>query len=203
MNKLGLYLGTEKQGALLRGDISNVVIDRYFVYAFQTVGMYLCETPDDSPVMVRLQARFAQKAWETLIEIRGTGDQKLKAQGVLLFVHSLVIMGFPETTRLYLMKLCGIINDANLRFLPVYGHPPELSDQIREDTAVLSQAIYLENYFYLTFGGLAPVMTERIEREFRQDLQVRIIQRLFAVEPEMDLANWSSERIRFCLTYAR
>ena len=179
MNKLGLYFGAEKQEALLRGDISNAVVDRYFVYAFQAVGMHLCETPDDSPAMVQLQASYGQKAWECLVEICGTGHQRLKAQGMLLFVHSLVIMGFSATTRLYLLKLCEIINDASLQFLPAYGRPPELSDQVREDVAVLSQTIYLENYFYLTLGGSAPAMTARIEMEFRLDLQVRTIQRLF------------------------
>ena len=68
------------------------------------------------------------------------------------------------------------LNKADLRFLPVYGRPAELSEQVREDAAVLSQAIYLENYFYLTLGGPAPAMGARIEKEFRLDLQVRTIQ---------------------------
>ena len=173
MNKLGLYFGAEKQEALLRGDTSNAVVDRYFVYGFQAIGMHLCEAPDDSLAMVRLQARHCQRAWETLVDIYETGDQKLKAQGLLLFVDSLVVMGFTAIVPLYLLKLCEIINETNLRFLPAYGRPPELSDQVREDAAVLSQAIYLENYFYLTFSGSAPTMTARIEREFRSDLQVR------------------------------
>ena len=101
----------------------------------------------------------------------------LKAQGFIFFAYSLVFMGFSATTRLYLSKLCKIINDANLQFLPVYGRPPELSDQVREDAVVLSQAIYLENYFYLTLGGPEPTMTTRLEREFRLDLEVRTIQR--------------------------
>ena len=175
MNKLGLYFGAEKQEAVLRGDTSNVVVDRYFVYGFQAIGMHLCEAPDASPAMVRLQARHCQRAWETLVDIYRTGDQRLKAQGVLLLVDSLIVMGFTATAPLYLLKLCEIINEANLRFLPVYGRPPELCDQVREDIAVLSQTIYLENYFYLTLGGSVPTMTTRLEREFCQDLQVRII----------------------------
>ena len=175
MNKLGVYFGTEKREALLRGDTSNAVVDRYFVYSFQTIGMHLCGTLDDSPVMVQLLARYAQKAWETLIEIHKTGDDKLVAQGLLFFVHSLIIMGFPANAQFYLSKVCKVIDKGNLRFLPVYGRPAELSDQFREDAAVLSQAIYLENYLYLTLGGSVPVMTARIEREFRLDLQVSVI----------------------------
>ena len=173
MNKLGVYFGREKQEALLRGDISNVVVDRYFVHAFQSVGMYFYGNPEGSPAVVRLQAKYAQKAWETLADISRTGNQKLKVQGLLLFVFALVVMGFPETTRLYLSKLDKIIGEANLRFLPEYGHPPELSEQVREDAAVLSQAIYLETYFYLVLGRWVPVITPRIEKEFRLDLQVR------------------------------
>ena len=173
MHKLGLYLGTKKQEALLLGDISDAVVNQYFVYSFQATGMYLCGAPGESRTMVRLQAKYSQKAWETLIEIHKTGDQKLKAQALLVFVYVLVIIGFAAGPPLYLLKVCTLINGANLRFLPVYGRPPELSEQVREDTAVLSQAIYMENYLYLALGGSAPVMTARIEREFRMDLQVR------------------------------
>ena len=173
MNKLGIYFGVEKQESLLHGDISNAVVDRYFVYGFQAAGMHLCGPLDDSPAMIRLQARYAQKAWETLADISRTGNQKLKAQGLLLFVYALVVMGFPKTTRLYLSKLDKIIDEANLRFLPEYGRPPELSEQVREDVVMLSQAIYLDNYISLTLDGSAPMLIARIEREFRLDLQVR------------------------------
>jgi len=175
MHKLGLYLGTKKQEALLRGDTSNVVVNQHFVYGLQAAGMYLCGAPGESHTMVRLQAKYSQKAWETLIEIHKTDDQKLKAQGVLVLVYILIIIGFAAGPPLYLSKVCKLIDSANLQFLPVYGRPPELSEQVREDAAVLSQTIYIENYLYLALGGSAPVMTARIEREFRMDLQVRIL----------------------------
>ena len=175
MNKIGVYFRAEKQEALLRGDTSNAVVDPYFVHGFQALGMYLCEVVDESLTAVRLQARYVQKAWESLVETFKTGNPKLKAQGLVLLVHALTIMGLTATASFYLLKLCKIIDEANLRFLPEYGRPPELSEQVREDAAVLTQAIYLENYFYLALGGSAPVMTARIEREFRLDLQVRIM----------------------------
>ena len=172
MNKLGVYFRPEKQEALLRGDTSNAVVNRHFVYGFQVTGMYLCKAPDDSPAVIRLLAGHTQKAWESFFETRGI----LKVQGVVLLVHAFVIMGLPKTARSFLPKAFEIINKADLRFLPVYERPTELSEQVREDAAVLSQAIYLENYFYLTLGGPAPVMGVRIEKEFRLDLQVRTIQ---------------------------
>ena len=166
MNKLGIYLEPEKQDGLYRGDTSNTVVDRYLVYAFRAVGTHLCEALDGSPATVRLLARYTQKAWEALIEVY---------RGLLLFLHSLIVVGFHSRVLFYLQKLYELIHNGNLRFLPVYGRPPELSEQVREDAAVLSQAIYLENYLYLASGGPAPVRTARIEREFRQDLQVRTI----------------------------
>ena len=180
MNKLGLYFGAEKQEALLRGDTSNAVVNRYFIYCFQAVGMYLCEAPDEPPVVVG--ARYAQLTWETLIEVYRTDDQRLIAQALLLLIHGLVITGFTASAPLYLLKMCDIINNANIQFLPaVYGHPTELSEQVRKDVTVLSQAIYLENYFYLAFGGSGPVMTARIEMEFRLDLEVRTVRGFFVV----------------------
>ena len=174
MNKLGFYFGAEKQDALFRGDTSNAVVNRYFVYGCQAIGTHLCGSPEESPTMSRLLAIHGQKAWETLIEIYKTNDKRLSAKGLLLFVHSLVIMGWHSNAQLYLLKVCELINKGNLRFLPAYGRPPELSDQVREDAAVLSQSIYLENYFHLALGAPEPRKTAKIEEEFRWDFQVRI-----------------------------
>ena len=203
MNKLGLYFRAEKRQALLRGDTSNTVVNRYFIYGFQAIGMHLCGAPGESPVMVKLQARYAQMALESLVEIQRTNDRRLEAQALVLFVHALVIMGFTASAPLYLLKTCEAINRADLRFLPTCGRPTELSEQVREDAAVLSQAIYLENYFYLTSGGPAPAMTKRIEREFRLDLKVRIIRWFSAAGLEVDLTTWSSECTHFCSICAR
>ena len=175
MNRLGVYFGPEKQDALYRGDTSNAVVNRYFVYGFWLAGAYLCGVLDESPTMARLLARYLQKAWEALINIYRGNDQRLAAQGLLVFLHSLIVVAPPSNVRFYLPKLYELVDNGNLRFLPVYGRPPELSDQVREDAAVLSQAIYLENYFYLALDGPAPTRTTQIEREFRQDFQVRII----------------------------
>ena len=197
MNKLGIYFGPDKQDALYRGDTSSAVVDRYFVYGFRTIGTLLSEVVDESPAMVRMQARCAQKAWESLIEIYRTDNQRLAAQGILLFLHSLIIMGFPPAVWFYLQKVYELIDNGNLQFLPVYGRPPELSDQVREDAAVLSQTVYLENYMHLALGGPTPVNTAKIEREFRGDFQVRTIH----CGARRELTSWSSEGIQLCSIY--
>ena len=175
MNKLGVYFTTEKQDALFRGDTSNAVVNRHFLYGCQTIGTHLCGALDESPTMARLLAVHGQKAWETLIEIQKNNDQRLFTQGLLFFVYSLIIMGWPLNAQFYLLKVCEFIDKANLQFLPAYGRPPGLSEQVREEAAVLSQTIYLENYVYLALGGLAPKKTTKIEREFLQGFQVRTI----------------------------
>ena len=132
MGKLGVYFGTEKQAALLRGDTSNAVINRYFVYGFQAIGMYFCGTPDGSPAMVHLQARYAQKAWESLIEISRTGDQKLRAQGLLLFVHAII-------------RACSHCYGAheNRSFLPIEGvrDHQQMGPQVHPDGRMLPRTI--------------------------------------------------------------
>ena len=174
MNKLGVYFTTEKQDTLFHGDTSNTMVNWYFACCFQVIGTHLGEALDESPAMVRLLARYIQNSWESLIKIYRGDNQRLAAQALLFFLHSLIIMGFSTNVRFYLLKVCELIDAGNLRFLPVYGRPPELSEQVREDAVVLSQVIYLENYFYLALGGPAPVKTAKIEQEFRQEFQVRI-----------------------------
>lgn len=193
----------EKQRALFRGDTSNAVVHRHFTYTFQALGMYFCGPPGESPIMLRLLAKYSQLAWETLVEVQETGDKRLIAQALIMLVHGLIIIGFTGSAPLYLLKLCELINNANLQFLPVYGRPPELSDQVREEVTVLSQAIYLENYCYLAMGGAVPTGTARIEREFRLDLEVRIIRWFFVVVFEVDLVIWPSESTHTCSIYAR
>ena len=192
LNKIGLYFTPEKQEAIFRGDASNSVINRHFVDGMQVMGMHFC-APEQTPSMVQLQARYVQSAWESLIQLNETNQEGSKAQALLLIAHSTLLLGLKTVTQLYLLKACKIIEKARLQFLPEYGPPAEFSDQIREEASVLSQAIYLENYLYLTLGGSAPAKTARIEREFRFDLQVRIICHFLAVELNTDLVVWSSE----------
>lgn len=134
--------------------------------------MHVCRILDVSLAIVRLQARYAQMAWESLIVVLRSDHQRLKVQSLVLLVHAFVLMGFITGAQLYLFKACKIIEKANLQFLPSCGNPAEYSEQVREDASALSQAIYLENYFYVALGGPAPVMTARIEKEFRVELQV-------------------------------
>jgi hypothetical protein len=179
LHRLGLYFTRDKQDAILRGDTSDSVVHRNFVDGVQMMGMYLC-APEETPAMVRLQARYAQRGWESLIRLSQTNREREKAQALVRISHSAVILGFSAGAQLYLSKACKIIEKAKLRFLPEYGLPAEFSEQVREEACVLSQAIYLENYYYLTMGGSAPLKTARIEREFRLDLQVRIVHYSFA-----------------------
>ena len=205
MNKLGLYFRREKLEALLRGDISNAVVNRYFVYGFQATGTHLCGSLEATctPAAVLLQARYSQMAWESLAEIHSTDDRKLEAQALLQFVHTTIIMGFEIGAQFYLSRVCTIIEKAGLQFLPVYGRPDELSEQVREDAAVLSQAMFLDIYFSLTSGGSISRMTKRLEKEFRLDLEVRTLRSFFVVGLEINSAARPSKRTHTCSAYVR
>ena len=193
----------EKQEALLRGDTSNTVVDRHFVYALQVFGVHVCGVPEQMPAMIQLQANYVQMTWETFFQLNETNQTRAKAQGTVLATHAAILVGFISLAQLYLLKACKIIEKGNFRFLPEYGPSPALSDQIREEISILTHAIYLENYIYLTLNGPAPVRTAGIEREFRLDLQVRVVWHLFVVELEIDLGIFSSECTHTCSTYAR
>ena len=164
LNKLGLYLTQEKQDAILRGDTSNSVVNRHFLDGLQAMGMHLCGTPEQMPVMIRLQVKYVQEAWESLIQLNQTNQERVKVQALVLVTHSATILGLNATTQLYLLKICKIIENEKFQFLTEYGLPAEFSEQVREEVSVLSQTIYLENYCYLALGGSPPVKTEDRER---------------------------------------
>ena len=203
LSTLGLYFTMEKQEALLRGDTSNTVVDRHFVYALQGLGVHVCGVPEQTSAMILLQVNYVQMAWETLLQLNETNQTRARAQGMVLATHAAILVGFISLAQLHLLEACKIIKKGNFRFLPEYGPSPALSDQVREEISTLTQAIYLENYIYLALNGPAPVRTAGIEREFRLDLRVRVIQCLLAIELEMDLGISSSECTHTCSTYAR
>ena len=203
INQVGLYFGKEKMEALYRGDTSSAVIHRYYIYGFQGTGIHLYEAPEGTPALALLHARYAQMAFESLAEIHVTGNHRLEVQAIILLIHAFIFSGFTANAQLYLLKICEIIDKAKLRFLPVYGRPPRLSEQVREDAAVLSQAIYLDNYFRLTLSGSTSVTTGEVEKEFRLDLQVRIVGSFLVAKLEADTAARSSECTHSCSIYVR
>ncbi|KAF9779641.1 hypothetical protein BJ322DRAFT_368458 [Thelephora terrestris] len=162
LNKLGLYFIPEKQEAILRGDTSDSVVHHHFVDG--------------------ARARYGQMAWESIIPLIKTNQERDKAQALTLVAHSFLILGMSAGAQLYLMKACKIIEKAKLQFLPESGLPIAYSERVREEASVLSQAIFLENYIQLALDGLAPVKTARIEKEFRSDLE-RVYPCLFEICP--------------------
>ena len=137
------------------------------------MGTHLYGTLTATPTMIQLQARYAQSAWESLIQLNRTNQETDKAQALVLLAHSFIILGLEAPAQLYLLKACKTIEKAKLRFFSEHGPPARLSEKVREEVSILSQVIYLENYFYLTLGGSPPVKTTAIERVFKLELQVR------------------------------
>jgi hypothetical protein len=171
LRRFGIYLTGPKQDAILRGDISNVVVHSFFVHATAGLGMHFYAGVGDS---VRLHAKHVQLALEQAAGIRGGSDANLMTQVFLFIIVGGLHAGWVQPCREYLTKACIGLNAANLRFIPATGRPPELTEDVRERLVTLSQIIYVENYMFLAVDGTEPKMTARIEKEFRQELQVRV-----------------------------
>ena len=122
--------------------------------------------------MVLLHARYIQKFWEELANIQRGNNLDLKVQSMFFLTLGCTDVRLVQVARLYLWKTCKMLNGADMRFIPKYGHPPPYSDEIHEKSAVLSQIIWMENYFFFTCDGERPKLTTRIEEEFRHELPV-------------------------------
>ena len=170
--KLGIHFTQEKQEAILEGDVSGTVVHPLFVHQACSFGMHFYQSFIQTPGAPHLQARHSQSVWEGLAKILKGNNNVLKAQAVLSISTCCLIFRWIDYAHQYLHKACRLINMANLQFIPTCGQPPAYSEEICERSAILSQAIYFENYLFLTCGGAEPKSTARIEREFRCDLQV-------------------------------
>ncbi|KAF9651175.1 hypothetical protein BDM02DRAFT_3259184 [Thelephora ganbajun] len=153
----------------MRGDTSNTTVDRFWVYVMQTLGIHFCSA-DISPFTIRIHAIHAQLMWEDIVDIQRGDDYRLKVQLRFVVAATAVLLRFIRTSHLYIRRCCELINTMDMRFIPVYGRPPELSEGVREDLTVLSQIIYLDNYLFLTCDGPSPKQTAKIEKEFRYEL---------------------------------
>lgn len=173
LNKLGIRLTSARQQTILRGDTSGTVIHPFFISAAHCLGMYFCQGMESSPGMIRLQAKHLQRCFEWLAEIFNGDDWELRAQIALWATSFSITLSIDRSTSLYMQRSCEAINTAGLKFVPTYGRPPEFSEALHEKLSVLSQIIYFENFLFLTWGGAEPMMTARIEEEFRYQLPVR------------------------------
>ena len=156
---------------MLRADTSNTIVHLFFVHAAAALGMLLAHVMD-SPEMLPLHAKHAQLAWEQVAEISKGNDPYLKAQIYLQNATASLYGRWFEFSRQCLTRACLAINAAKLRFIPTTGRPQELTEEVLERFAILSQNVYFENYLYLAVDGKEPKMTARIEKEFRNELLV-------------------------------
>ena len=175
---MGIRFTPEKQRALSGGDTSGTVIHPFFIYAAQSIGTHLCEGVDRSPAVIKLHARYVQTSLELLAEISEGRDWELKAQVMLWVASGSIVMRLGNLTASYIEKSCDAIDAGGLQLVPTYGRPPAYSEDLHEKLSALSQIIYFENFIFLTCGGPEPVRTARIEREFRQQLQVSALRSL-------------------------
>ena len=158
----------------MRGDTSNTIVHPFFVFATVSLGIYIRVDVGNSPTMVRLLAKSNQRAFEQVAEVNKGGDPDTKAH-VFLHVATCGLHGrWLKLARKYITKACTALNEAMLQFIPATGRPPRLTDDVYERLATLSQIIYFENYMFLAVDGVEPTMTARIEREFRNELQVKV-----------------------------
>ena len=157
----------------MRGDTSNAVIHPFFIPATATLGVHFHPNIRDSLPMIPLWAKYGQLSLKYVLEISKGNNMDLQVQ-VYLYVTTVSLHGrWFKNTRRYLTKACVALNAAKLRFIPGAGRPPEFTEDVHERLATLSQLIYFENYMFFAVDGLEPKMTARIEKEFRQELQVR------------------------------
>ena len=143
-----------------------------FVYQACSFGMLCSQIFISTPAASDLQARYSQFTWEELAKIQEGNDNFLKAQAMLSICSCCIVFRWLDFARQYIRKTCRVIDSVKLCFIPTYGQPPEYSEDVRQKSTVLSQAIYFENYLFLACDGPEPKLTARIEREYRYELQV-------------------------------
>ena len=199
LRQFGAHLPGSKQAAITRADASNTVVHPFFLHATAAIGMNFYTGAKDLTEVVRTHAKHAQLAMEQLVEVNKGNDPHLKAQVYLIAATGSLFGRWFDSCRQCLTKAGIALNAAKLQFIPITGRPPELTEDVLERLAILSQNIYFENYMFLAVDGKEPKMTARIEEEFRYELPASLF---FPVSCGVDL-QWNRKHIHNFLTFAR
>ena len=174
LRQFGIYLPGPKQDAVLRGDLSGTVVHPWYVYSMAAQGVPFCTGVELTPGMAQRLARNIQLGLEQHAEIMRGSDPDLMVQVLVSLAAMTLHARWFNPSRQCLVTACTILHAANLRFIPVLGSPPGLSEDVRERAVVLSQIIYFESYMFLAVDGTELRLAARIEKEFRYELQVRV-----------------------------
>jgi hypothetical protein len=188
-----MQLSRKNVDAIIRGDLSGTLLHHAFVLGGQVLGF--SSFADDTPAMVRFHARRAQKFWEAAADVFKGKDYRTSAHLATALLSGPIYLRMPQLALHYIQKCCGFVQAGNLQFVPTYGCPPELSDELHEILVALSQVIYWANYLFLMCGGPEPRATAKLEKEFRQELPVGDIASILSY---IELI-FCSELIRFSL----
>ena len=169
---MGLRLRSDKQEAIMRGDLSGMVVHPFFIHQAHGLGMHFCASLPDGKTAIMMQARYAQLTWESLADISEDQDRFLLLEAMFTAASSLLFLRWLDKTQMYLLKAIHIANECCMTFVPRDNPAPAFSGDVHEHLVQLSQLIYLENFLFLTGNGVEPKATSRLEKEFRTELEV-------------------------------
>ena len=169
---MGLRLSSDKQEAIMRGDLCGMVVHPFFVHQAHALGMHYCATLPNGKTAIIMQARYAQLTWESMASISKDQDYFLLLEAMFALAASCVLLRWLSLTQAYLLKAVRIANERHITFVPEDSPAPVFSGDVHEHIVQLSQLIYLENFLFLTRHGGEPKATSRLEKEFRTELEV-------------------------------
>lgn len=157
--KFGIYLSSAKQQAILFGDLSNNILNRFFVYFAHSAGW--CENISPCTVhyieksnsqlsgvfpYVYHKAYFSQMSFEALLNLRAEEDPFIYLQALQNIFSTFMELRFLSWAKRLLGRALVIVRKYSIRFVPHHKarRMPAFSDGIYERVVCLSQLIYAQ-----------------------------------------------------------
>ena len=135
--------------------------------------MYFCEGIGNSPAMVYLHAKVVQMSSKAIADIFRARRWEVMSQAAVWIMAGSIIVRLGNTAQRVIRQGCEAITAARHQLIPACGQLPKFSEELHEKLSTLTQAIYFENFLFLTCGGVEPTMTAKLEVEFRHQFWVR------------------------------
>lgn len=200
---IGIYIPPTKQEAILFGDLSNRIINRFFVYFAHAAGWYgnlsCCTTSRINQFNSHIygafpfiyhKAYFSHLAFESLWNTRAEDDPFLYVQALQTMASFFLAVRYKLWAKRLVERAAATVCEYEIRFMPRQeAQPiPAFSEEIHERAVCLSQLIYAQICLDILDESNDTLI--ELESEMEDELAVCVI--LFA---DLRLDNSHSRRL--------
>lgn len=182
---MGIPLTLAKQHAIALGDLSNTIINRFFIYFITVYGCHLDQERRRNFDLIHIQALLTQICLEIVLTMQEAEDPFTFIQAYYFMANSCLYTYTYAPGKRYLKRAVDTAKRHGIRMVDrsfsdssdspnrnmIMDPPPEHLESVQERVATLTQMIFTPLQYRLVTGEDLDV-SDYLEDQFRNELPV-------------------------------